>query len=62
MQALSVVSPATYALDWIRGAVLDGQGLGAVWHDLWPLVLIGLVCVPLGIEVFRRGEVYAKRN
>ena len=42
--------------------VLDGKGLGAVWPDLWPLVLIGLVCVPLGIEVFGRGEVYAKRH
>ncbi len=62
MQALSVVSPATYALEGIRAAVLDGTGLGAVWPDLWPLVLIGLVCVPLGIEVFRRGEVYAKRH
>jgi ABC-2 type transport system permease protein len=62
MQALAVISPATYALDGIRAAILDGAGLGAVWHDIWPLAVIGAVAVPLGLEVFRRGERYAKRH
>ena len=62
MQALAVISPATYALDGIRAAILDGAGVGAVWHDIWPLVVIGAVAVPLGLEVFRRGERYAKRH
>jgi ABC-2 type transport system permease protein len=62
MQSLSVVSPATYALEGIRAAVLDGASLGAVWEDIWPLLVIGAVAVPLGIEVFRRGERHAKRH
>ena len=62
MQALAVISPATYALDGIRAAILDGAGLGAVWHDIWPLAVIGAIAVPLGLEVFRRGERYAKRH
>ena len=62
MQALAVISPATYALDGISAAILDGAGVGAVWHDIWPLVVIGAVAVPLGLEVFRRGERYAKRH
>jgi ABC-2 type transport system permease protein len=62
MQALAVVSPATYALDGIRAAILDGAGLGTVWHDIWPLAVIGAIAVPLGLEVFRRGERYAKRH
>jgi ABC-2 type transport system permease protein len=62
MQALAVISPATYALDGIRAAILDGAGVGAVWHDIWPLMVIGAVAVPLGLEVFRRGERYAKRH
>jgi ABC-2 type transport system permease protein len=62
MQALSVISPATYALEGIRAAVLDGAGLGEVWGDLWPLLVLGAVCVPLGLAVFKAGERYAKRH
>jgi ABC-2 type transport system permease protein len=62
MQALATISPATYALEGIRSAVLDGAGLGAVWGDLWPLLVIGAVAVPLGLAVFRVGERYAKRH
>jgi ABC-2 type transport system permease protein len=62
MQALSVVSPATYALDGIRRAVLEGAGAGALWGDIWPLLLIGVVSIPVGLLVFRQGEIYAKRH
>jgi ABC-2 type transport system permease protein len=62
MQALAVISPATYALEGIRHAILDGAGVGAVWGDIWPLIVIGAVTIPLGLEVFRRGERYAKRH
>jgi ABC-2 type transport system permease protein len=62
MQALATVSPATYALDGIRAAVLDGAGVGDVWHDIWPLLLMGAVAIPLGLAVFRTGERYAKRH
>ncbi|HEX2442143.1 MAG TPA: ABC transporter permease, partial [Methylomirabilota bacterium] len=62
MQALSVISPATYALEGIRAAVLDGAGLGEVWGDLWPLLVLGALAVPVGLAVFRAGERYAKRH
>jgi ABC-2 type transport system permease protein len=62
MQALSVISPATYALEGIRAAVLDGAGLGEVWGDLWPLMVLGALAVPVGLAVFRAGERYAKRH
>ncbi len=62
MQALSVISPATYALHGIREAVLEGAGVAALWSDIWPLLLIGVVSIPLGLYVFRRGEIYAKRH
>src|SRR6266568_6991640 len=60
MQWLAKVSPATYALRGIRSAILDGAGVGALWVDIWPLLLIGVVAIPLGLETFRRGETYAK--
>ncbi len=62
MQWLAVISPATYALDGCREAILDGQGLTAMWDEIWPLVIIGVVSIPLGLWVFRRGELYAKRH
>ena len=34
------------------------RGLG----DIWPLILIGAATIPLGLYVFRRGEIYAKRH
>jgi ABC-2 type transport system permease protein len=42
--------------------VLDGAGAGAVWGDLWPLLVLGAVAVPAGLVVFRAGERYAKRH
>ena len=62
MQWLAKISPATYALDGIRAAILDGASLGDLWHDIWPLVVIGAASIPLGLAIFNRGEVYAKRH
>jgi ABC-2 type transport system permease protein len=62
MRWISTVSPATYALRGIRSAVLDGAGPGAVWGDIWPLIVLGVITVPLGLAVFRTGERYAKRH
>jgi ABC-2 type transport system permease protein len=62
MQAIATVSPATYALRGIRAAIIDGAGIGALWGDVWPLIVIGAVAIPLGLLSFRRGEIYAKRH
>src|ERR687894_1252884 len=47
MQWLSTVSPATYALRGIRDAILDGAGV--TWANVWPLLVIGAVSIPLGL-------------
>jgi ABC-2 type transport system permease protein len=62
MQWLATISPATYALDGMRDAIVEGQGLGLMGDEIWPLIVIGIVSIPLGLEVFRRGERYAKRH
>jgi ABC-2 type transport system permease protein len=62
MQWLAVISPATYALEGTRDAILEGAGVASLWDELWPLLVIGAVSIPLGLEVFRRGELYAKRH
>ena len=53
MQWLSVISPATYALRGIRAAIIDGAPVSALWGDIWPLIVIGIVAVPLGLWIFR---------
>jgi ABC-2 type transport system permease protein len=62
MQWVSTISPATYALEGIREAILDGAGPSAMWDEIWPLIVIGFVSIPLGLEIFRRGELYAKKH
>jgi ABC-2 type transport system permease protein len=62
MQAIATLSPATYALHGIRATMLDGQGVSAVWGDLWPLLVLGVVAIPAGLAIFRAGERYAKRH
>ena len=62
MQAIATISPATYALDGIREAIIEGAGLTAMWDELWPLLIIGAVSIPLGLWVFSRGEQYAKKH
>jgi ABC-2 type transport system permease protein len=62
MEWLSKISPATYALDGVRDAILEGAGVSTMWDEIWPLLIIGVVSIPLGLWVFRRGENYAKRH
>ena len=62
MQALATISPATYALRGMRHAILEGAGVADLWGDIWPLLVIGAVSIPLGLWVFRLGEQYAKRH
>ena len=63
MQFIAKFSPATYALEGIRAARSSkGKASSALWGDIWPLLVIGAVSIPLGLWVFSRGELYAKRH
>ena len=39
-----------------------GRRVTMMWDEIWPLIVIGFVSIPLGLEVFRRGERYAKQH
>jgi ABC-2 type transport system permease protein len=60
MQWISKISPATYALRGNRDQILAGAGLR--WADVWPLLVIGVLSIPIGLVVFRAGERYAKQH
>src|SRR5207237_9194151 len=62
MQVLSHLSPATYVLDGVRGALLDGRPIGDQAGNLAPLVVMAIAFIPLGLWAFGRAERYAKRT
>jgi ABC-2 type transport system permease protein len=62
MQVLSFLSPATYVLDGVRGALIDGASVVDRAGDVWPLIVMGIVLIPAGLWAFSRAERYAKRT
>jgi ABC-2 type transport system permease protein len=62
MQPLATVSPVTYGLEGSRAALQQGTGVVDLWGSIWPLLIMGVVFVPLGIFIFHLGESYAKRT
>jgi ABC-2 type transport system permease protein len=62
LHPFAVVSPATYMLDGIRGAIIDGDGLAAVADELWALAIFGAVLIPGSMVVFDLAERWAKKT
>ena len=62
MQWISTVSPATYVLEAMRSAILDGAPIVDLFGDLAALGLIAVVSIPAGMAVFGYFERYAKRT
>jgi ABC-2 type transport system permease protein len=62
MQAVATFSPATYALDGVRAALLEGRGVADLTGALAPLAAIGIVSIPLGVYIFGIAERAAKRS
>ncbi|MBA2253832.1 MAG: ABC transporter permease [Chloroflexi bacterium] len=62
MQTLSRLSPATYVLDGVRRGLIDGAAPASQFHNVWPLVAMAVVLIPLGVWMFGRAERYAKRT
>jgi ABC-2 type transport system permease protein len=62
MQVMAQFSPVTYGLEGSRAALQQGTGVADLWGSIWPLLVMGVVFVPLGIFIFHLGESYAKRT
>ena len=45
-----------------RGGLIHGQPVTELLHNVWPLVVMGVVLIPLGVYVFGVAERYAKRT
>lgn len=62
LRQVAVFSPATYVLDGVRKALLEGTPLAQLWPYIWPVLGMGALLIPLGLWVFEQGERYAKRT
>jgi ABC-2 type transport system permease protein len=62
LQFLSHLSPATYLLEAMRDAMIEGATLGDAAGNLFALVLFAIVLIPASIAVFNAAERWAKRT
>jgi ABC-2 type transport system permease protein len=64
MQPLASISPATYVLEGLRAALLSNQVIWSaeIWSYTWPLIVTGVISIPVGVFLFQRAERYAKRT
>ena len=62
LQVVSYVSPVTYILNGIRGALIDGQSVADLAGTLAILVVFGVVLIPASIAVFAVAERWAKKT
>jgi ABC-2 type transport system permease protein len=62
MQALARLSPATYVLEVIRAGLIGGVPVNELLHLVWPLLVMAVVFIPLGLWTFGRAERFAKRT
>ncbi len=62
MQVIARGSPATYALEAMRAAMLRNAAWAELLPDLALLMAMGLVTIPAGAWIFSRAERYAKRT
>lgn len=52
LQVIARLNPVTYALDAMRGALLDGAGISAIGGSLLLLLVFGAVLLPISMLVF----------
>lgn len=62
LQKLAIFSPATYVLDGVRLALLEGTRTLELWSYMWPALAMGVALIPSGLWVFEQAEKYAKRK
>ncbi len=62
MQFVSQFSPGTYVLEGIREGLIRGVPVTELLDQVWPLVVMAAVLIPLGVYVFGIAERYAKRT
>ncbi|MCU0917076.1 MAG: ABC transporter permease [Planctomycetes bacterium] len=53
-QCIGEVLPLTHFLRIVRGILLKGNGLAAIWRELWPIAVFAAVALVIGVKRYRR--------
>lgn len=61
LQPVSLFSPATYTLEGVRSALLDGASTYSLMPIIAKELLLAVVLIPLGLFIFSLAENYAKK-
>jgi ABC-2 type transport system permease protein len=62
MQVVAHFSPGTYVLEGVRQGLIYGRPVTDLLENVWPLLIMGVVLIPLGVYVFGIAERYAKKT
>jgi ABC-2 type transport system permease protein len=62
MQVVAQFSPGTYVLEGVRQGLIYGRPVSDLLENVWPLIVMGVVLIPLGVYVFGIAERYAKKT
>jgi ABC-2 type transport system permease protein len=62
LATVSHLSPATYLLEGMRGALIEGASVGDELGNLIALAVFSLVLIPVSVAVFSAAERWAKRT
>ncbi|HEY2862106.1 MAG TPA: ABC transporter permease [Casimicrobiaceae bacterium] len=52
-QVIGQALPLTHFLRIVRGVLLKGNAWAAIWPDVWPIIVFGLVIIGIGLRTFR---------
>lgn len=53
LQVIDLGNPVRYIIVALRGIFLEGAGVAMIWPELWPLLIIAAVTLPLAAWLFR---------
>jgi ABC-2 type transport system permease protein len=55
LQYFTKINPLSYAIEIVHRVYLEGAGIGLLWPELWPLMLIATVTLSVSSWLFRHG-------
>jgi ABC-2 type transport system permease protein len=53
LQTLTLANPLRHAIELVHRVYLEGAGILTIFHDLWPLAVIGSLTLPTAAWLFR---------